>query len=95
VPVKILADPAAKKRAIIRYSGILLFFSSGIFAVVENGQYNKDHQRFNEIKGDLVDYLPPDFTAAQSKMNTSAFLTGLGYVISVAGACGFSWSFTF
>ena len=95
VPVKILADPSAKKRTIIRYSGIVLFFSGGILGVVENGQYNKDQQRFKEIQGDLVDYRTPDFKAAQSKRNTSAFLTWLGYVIGAAGACGFSWSFTF
>jgi hypothetical protein len=95
VPVKILADPSAKKRTIIRYSGIFLLFGGGIYGILENSRFNQDAQRFKEIQGNTVDYLNQDFNAAQLKRNTSAFLTGLGYVIGIAGACGFSWSFTF
>jgi hypothetical protein len=95
VPVKILADPAAKKRNIIRYTGILLFFGGGIFGVAENGQYIKDAQRFKEIQGDRINYREVDFLSAQSKRNKASLFTVLGYILGLAGAGGFSWSFTF
>jgi hypothetical protein len=95
VPVKILDDPAAGKRSIIRYSGLCLFIGGGILGIMENGRFIQDANHVNDIKGDLINNLSPDFQNAVSKRNNSAFLTGLGYFLCLAGACGFSWTFSF
>ena len=95
VPVKILSDPMARKRSILRYSGMCLFLGGGILGILENGQYIQDVKHVNEIKGDLFNNLSPDYQNALSKRNDSVLLMGLGYFLCIAGACGFSWTFTF
>jgi hypothetical protein len=95
VPVKILADPVAGKRTMARFGGFFLFLGGTIYGIAETGPYIQDAKRFKEIQRDTINYLDKDFKAAQSKRNTSAFLMVLGYIIGLAGACGFSWSFTF
>ena len=95
VPVKILADPVAGKRTMARYGGFFLFLGGAICGIAETGPYIQEAKRFKEIQGDTINYLDKDFKAAQSKRNTSAFFMALGYIFGLAGACGFSWSFTF
>jgi hypothetical protein len=95
VPVKILSDPVAGKRTAVRYAGFSLFLGGVVLGLLETGQYNQDVKRLDELKGDLVTYQNADFLPVRSKRNAAAFFMVLGYVIGLAGAGGFSWSFTF
>jgi hypothetical protein len=95
VPVKILQDPDAPRRNVLRYSGIAVLVTGIVAGAVFTTQWDASQKRMAEVASDLFTYQSSDFTAAQSARNTNAALMSAGYVLGFIGACGFSYSFTF
>ncbi|MGB7549568.1 MAG: hypothetical protein WBM14_17660, partial [Terracidiphilus sp.] len=95
VPVKILADPDAPKRNAIRYAGLSLLVVGAVVGAVFTDQWDASKHRMTQVTGDLFTYTNSDFVAAQHARNNSAALMSVGYVVGLAGACGFTYSFFF
>jgi hypothetical protein len=95
VPVKILSDPDAPRRNVLRYSGVTALVVGVVAGAVFTTQWDASKKRMNVVANDLFTYQNSDFTAAQSARNTNAALMTAGYVLGFIGACGFSYSFTF
>ncbi len=96
VPVKILTDPDAPKRNAIRYTGLSLLVVGAVVGAVFTEQWDASKQRMTQVTGDL--YNPngdADFKAAQSGRNSNAGFMTAGYIVGLAGACGFTYSFFF
>ncbi|HUI93369.1 MAG TPA: hypothetical protein VLX68_14070 [Chitinivibrionales bacterium] len=95
VPVKILLDPDARRRNIVRYTGIGVLAAGVVAGAVFTTQWDASKKRMSTVAGDLFTYTSSDFTAAQSARNTNAALMTACYALGFIGACGFTYSFTF
>jgi hypothetical protein len=95
VPVKILSDPDAPRRNLVRYSGVSVLVVGVVAGAVFTTQWDASKKRMGVVANDLFTYQNSDFTAAQSARNTNAALMTAGYVIGFIGACGFAYSFAF
>jgi hypothetical protein len=95
VPVKLLRDPDAPRRNVLRYSGLSLFVSGVVAGAVFTTQWDASKRRMNEVAADLFTYQNSDFVSAQSDRNRNAGLMTAGYVLGFIGACGFAYSFFF
>jgi hypothetical protein len=95
VPVKILRDPDAPRRNVLRYTGLSLFVSGVVAGAVFTTQWDASKRRMDEVAADLFTYQNSDFISAQSDRNRNAGLMTAGYVLGLIGACGFTYSFFF
>jgi hypothetical protein len=95
VPVKILSDPDAQKRNIMRYSGLSLAIGGASMAAVFTSKWTTSRQRVNDIRNDLVANDATTFDNAQKERDRNLGYMIAGYALGVLGACGFSVSFLF
>jgi hypothetical protein len=103
VPVKVLMDPHAKKRNILRYSGLSLLAGGCIATVWSAVQFRNDQQRVSDLSNvtvsdansNLVRNKKSDWEKAQSDRNLDAGLTVSSFVLAFLGGVGFGFSFTF
>ena len=95
VPVRILSDPDARKRGILRYSGLSLGIGGASMAAVFTSKWSTSRQRVNDIRNDLVANDGATFAQAQKERDTNLGLMIAGYALGVLGVCGISVSFLF
>jgi hypothetical protein len=95
VPVRILQDPDAPKRNVVRYGGASLLAAGVVAGAVFTVQWNASKQHMSDVSSDIVYHEDADFLDAQSARNTNAALMTAGYVLGLVGACGFTYSFFF
>jgi hypothetical protein len=100
VPVEIIKDPLASRRAVFRYSGIALFLAGctvGIIQAnasvqsVEKVAYINDLSVRDTAFFDAREHYP----ALKHKRNIDIITTGGSFLLAIFGAVGFGWSFTF
>ncbi|HEX2959419.1 MAG TPA: hypothetical protein VHO70_21470 [Chitinispirillaceae bacterium] len=106
VPAKILMDPHAKVRNIIRYTGLLCFIGSGGVTAYYTNETVKDLEDFRQKSIKLnqnssieeIRYLSGDSTLwvqARDEKDKSIQRMIIGYIGSLLGLTAFSLSFTF
>lgn len=99
VPVRILRDPDANKRNILRYIGLAVFVGGGAAGVVCYNEYTKSQRNLDALsskeKANLVFGSNEVWNNAQKRRNQNIALTAGSVLVSLIGAAGFGWSFTF
>ncbi len=99
VPVKILTDPLAKRRAALRYSGIVVGMAATVAAVYYGLQWNKDQASLSSMStNDLLalrSYDERDWFSVRSRRNNDIYYTAIGGALGLIGYVGFGLSFTF
>ncbi len=96
VPVKILRDPEAPKRTVLRYAGLSVFVSGIVAGAVFTTQCHTAQQRMDNVAGNHYNVNgTSDFNSAQADRNRNAVLLAAGYFVGLIGACGFTYSFYF
>jgi len=99
VPLTILRDPVATRRNAVRYGSVALFAGGVVCAAVATTSYAGSKDRFDALSGTDPDNLAGNSgaaweTARGDVVGSLAFMI-VGYTLSLAGAAGFSWTFTF
>jgi hypothetical protein len=99
VPINILKDPAAPKRNTLRYSGLAAFLGGCTLGVYNTFQWRNSERKLEDLSStdwnNLVSHTSSDWQEARSERNVDRILTIAGYGLTIIGAAGFSWSFTF
>ena len=99
VPVKILKDPYAAKREILRYSSFLAALA-GITGTIycatiwKNSQNSLDQISTND-PAVLSPINEPQWYAARDKRNRYIYYTSATSLLALLGFAGFAWSLTF
>jgi hypothetical protein len=95
----ILPDPNARKRAIVRYSGLGVLFVGAIMSSVYSYRFGEADDRLDALSttevGNLSDNTGADWEAAHDDARRSRAGLVWGLLIGTAGAVGFGWSFFF
>jgi hypothetical protein len=103
VPVEILMDPYAKKRSVMRYSGLGLLAGGGATGLWFTIQAGRDEKRLSEL-GDLrvtdqnsplVSKTDTDYQAALREKNRDIGFLVTGFALAAIGGVGLVFSFTF
>jgi hypothetical protein len=100
VPVKILQDPEAKKRIITRYAGVGLFVGGTAVAAYFANDYRSANRELKRIsdkrnQNNLLNNNTKLWHDARSRYYRDIFAGSAGFAVSLFGAVGFAWSFTF
>ncbi len=103
VPVKILMDPRAKKRSILRYGGLSLVTAGCIATIWSTVQLQHDRQRISDLSdisvsdanSNLVKNTSGDWEKARSDRNLDTGLAAASFIVGFLGGVGFGFSFTF
>jgi hypothetical protein len=99
VPVKILADPVAPGRNVLRYVSLVVAMAATVGTVYYGTQWNnseKDltHMSTNDLSV-LRQYNEAEWFSLRDRRTGSMYYTEIGGVLSLIGYVGFFWSFTF
>lgn len=103
VPVDILMDPYAKKRGVLRYSGLSLLAAGGSMGLWWSMQAGRDSKRLSDLSDTTVsDQNSPlvanrrsDYEAALRTKNRDIGLSVTSFVLALLGGVGLGFSFTF
>lgn len=99
VPVKILSDPLASRRNVLRYGGVVVGMAATLGAVYFGLQWHSDQTSLSRISTDdpavLKGLWESDWFAARSRRNNDMYYTAIGGVLALIGYIGFGWSFSF
>lgn len=103
VPVDILMDPYAKKRSVLRYSGLSVLAAGGSMGLWWSIQVGRDNRRLSDLSDTSVsDQNSPlvanhrsDYEAALRTRNRDTGLTVTSFVLALLGGIGLGFSFTF
>ncbi len=103
IPVRVLMDPNARKRTIARFSSLGVFAAGCGMAAWYATELAADNKRIEALqdtriedeRSNLVIHSASDFEDAVSQRNRHRALMALWSALGLAGALGFSWSFTF
>lgn len=99
VPVRLLRDPMAPRRAAYRYAGLLMFLAGTGVGVWQLYEYQGAQQHLSELSQESFDNLHPykskDWLDARDRRNMTIAGAGGGALLAAVGAVGFFWSFTF
>ena len=103
VPVKILMDPQARKRSVLKFGGLSLFTGGCFMAIFSAIQLRGDQTRLNGLsdkkitdeRSNVFVNSGADWRKAQIDRNRDLALTVVGICGAVAGGVGFGISFTF
>jgi len=103
IPVRILMDPMAKKRAFVKYGGLSLMTGGCFMAIYSAISYRNDKARFDALsnntftgpESNIIVNSDSDWRKAQSDRNLDFGLTAAGVLGAAVGAAGFAVSFTF
>jgi hypothetical protein len=99
VPVKILKDPFAAKREILRYGSFLFALAGATGTAYCATTWNKSE---NDLKQMSTDYKPvlkmnneSQWYSTRDKRNRYLYYTSATGLLTLLGCAGFVWSFTF
>jgi hypothetical protein len=96
---KILIDPLAYERKILRYGGIIVALAAGVGTVYYGTQWNKAQIGLSRISTDdplvLYDKNDPDWKNPRDKRNNFRNVTIVSGALAVLGMIGVQWSFRF
>ncbi len=105
VPVKLLRDPAAPRRNVMRYAGLALLAGGcglGIYETVQAGRANDELERLSNTNIETAAGLDnlryhdqDDWEDAQAEHTRSVVGSVAGFVLGAFGSFGVAWSFTF
>jgi hypothetical protein len=103
VPVKILMDPLANKRTVLRYSGIGLFAAGCVTGIWSSAAASNDAKVVNSLKdtmvtsinSNLIKNLKADYNRALSNRNRDQWFALAGFALALLGGTGLYLSFTF
>lgn len=99
VPLDILRDPLARRRNILRYSGLAVCAGGCVMGILFSARYGEAQDELHYLSGTARDNLAANSSedweraSAGVDKNLGAMLTGWG--LMTAGAFGFAWTFTF
>ena len=103
VPVSVLMDPRAKKRAVFKLGGLTLLTGGCVMAVWAGIQLSHDQSRLSGLSttdakdpnGSLFKNTGNDWKNAQIARDLDRTLTTVGILCALIGGAGFGLSFTF
>ena len=103
VPIKVLMDPLARRRNIVRYSALTVFLGGCSAGAWFGYQWREERDRVERMadpvprgpSSPIVQNSSRDFLHAVAGRDTNMALTAGSAALALIGAVGFSWSFTF
>lgn len=99
VPVKILTDPFASKRAVLRYGGIAVGMAATVGALYYGLKWNRDQAdltaRSSNAAPALKGHAESEWFSLQTQRNNDIYYTAATGVLAFIGYIGFGWSFAF
>lgn len=99
VPVRILADPNAPRRNLLRYSGVAGFLAGAGVGALNTMQLLESQNELHELSNTGVKnmslHTQTDWADAKERRDEDRIWAALGYGIGLAGVAGFTLSFTF
>ncbi len=99
VPVRILADPNAPRRNLLRYSGVAGFLAGAGVGALNTMQLlesqNELHELSNTSVVNMSTHTQAEWAEAKERRDEDRIWAALGYGIGLAGVAGFTLSFTF
>ena len=99
ISIKLVDDPKAIKRNVFRYTGVLLLTGGAVAAVYGYNRYEDSRDDFEAKSSDdfknLNTYTKKDWEEAKQEKSLDMALTGSCIGLSLIGAIGFVWTFTF
>jgi len=99
VSIKLIDDPKAVKRNVFRYTSALLLAGGAVAAVYGYNQYQDSRDDFEAKSSDDFENLntctKKEWEEARREKQLDMALTGSCIGLSVIGAVGFVWTFTF
>ncbi|MBD3314407.1 MAG: hypothetical protein GF344_01355 [Chitinivibrionales bacterium] len=99
VPIKILRDPLAMRRTVVRYAGLTAILGGCSIGVSRLIQYQQTKDRLEELSvGDTTNTLHNegrDWEDTRRRRNQHATWSALGFAIGLLGTVGITWTFTF
>jgi hypothetical protein len=99
VPIDILEDPAAPKRTLLRYSGLISLIGGVSVGVIYGLQWRESLQSYNELSTkdtfNLINHNGDMWENAKSRYRLHAATAIGGLTWAVLGGIGFTYSFRF
>lgn len=99
VPIQILHDPAALKRTIVRYSGLMLSVGGVVLVGIFGREYHNASAALKDLSRrdvtNLTEHDRRDWEAARKRRNVDLTVTAIATLLISAGGVGFAWTFTF
>jgi hypothetical protein len=99
VPVKILSDPHAARRNVVRYTGFAVLLGAAAGSAYYGVQWKNAQAGLSALSTDdqavLKGRTEPEWFSLHSKRNTDQGFTLVGAGIAIIGLAGFCWTFTF
>jgi hypothetical protein len=99
VPVKILYDPNARKRNVLRYSSLTVFVGGAALCGAFGYEWwyaRKEVAEYSSLNvSNLIDNSNAKYEDAKMRRDRNLALTISGAVLAVAGTTGFIWTFYF
>jgi hypothetical protein len=99
VPIRILRDPEAMKRNLVRWGGCALFVAGATLGGYYTNQYMVSSDRLKALsstnRDNLVNHSSGEWNTAYNRKNTTLGVMSGGYLAGVLGTVCFFWSFKF
>jgi hypothetical protein len=99
VPVKILKDPVAPKRNIVRYISLAGMVAGAAGGAYYGVQWKKNQDFLAQMSSDdpqkLREHSGTDWAQTRDLRNKDIWYSSAGALVTVLGAAGLWWSFTF
>jgi hypothetical protein len=99
VPVKILSDPHAVRRNVVRYTGFAVLLGAGAASILYGTQWKSAQTDLSALSTDNQAVLHPhdesEWYSLRDKRNTDQAYTLAGAFVAAVGLAGFCWTFTF
>lgn len=99
VPVDLLRDPLARRRNIVRYSGLALSVGGCVMGVLYATQLGEAREELASLsstsRNNLAAHSAREWEAARRSTDRSGGAMLVGWGLMTVGAVGFAWTFTF
>jgi hypothetical protein len=99
VPVKILHDPTAIRRDVVRYAGFTVFLWAAAGSIYYGAQWKKAQDDLGRLSTDdpalLRFHDEAEWYSLRDRRNKNEIFTGAGAFMAAIGLAGFCWTFTF
>ena len=99
VPVKILSDPHAVRRNVVRYTGFAVLLGATAGSLYYGVQWKNTQADLTALSTDdqatLQGRTEPEWFSLRDKRDRNQLYTLAGAAIAVIGLAGFCWTFTF
>lgn len=99
VPARILRDPSAIRRNVLRYSGLAVLLGGSVAGVYFTNYYLGARKDVDDLSSrdldNLINHTDSDWRTARDRRNRNLTLLSAGFGTAVLGAVGFTVSFAF